>query len=565
MDGTVSGSNPIAALAQRMLDTSGLGSGAALGGASLGEQGGLAYYDAPPGAIGAMQQPWAFGGGDAGLEAAWSQQQGGMGMGMGMGMGGDPQMMMMQQMQMQMHHQHLMAMMHQRQMQEMAMVQQQQQQLRQQQEQQEQQQWEAAQSEKQKGEFERAIEATMNGDEPLTVERLEDIWQSFGVASEAQQELLGAAGSARQASYPEGASAEGYKEAWNKIAARLETPPAEVYTFAPENKYLSSSSASASASASASSLSSATDAATDASSAAEALRALLDRGHALFAAGCVSESVLAFEAAVQQDETCDEAWRMLGKCHAESDEDKKAILALQRAVDCDPYNLDSLLALGTSYVNELDSVRALETLKAWVKHNPTFSGFEAKADAYSDGSLMDEVTQLMLAAAEHSPQASEVQVVLGVLYNISLDYSNAVDHLSRALSLRAGGGYADKNKLGATLANANRSAEAVPLYVDALRLRPTFARGWLNLGISFANLNRYSDAAKAYIQALHLNPRAAHIWGYLRVVLTCLERLDLVERCGAGNRSLEATRQATTDLALELGLDLISEPSAPPM
>jgi peroxin-5 len=256
---------------------------------------------------------------------------------------------------------------------------------------------------------------------------------------------------------------------------------------------------------------------------------------------------------------------MLGKCHAESDEDKKAILALQRAVDCDPYNLESLLALGTSYVNELDSVKALTTLKAWVKHNPAFSGFEAKADAYSDGSLMDEVTQLMLAAADHSPQSADVHVVLGVLYNLSLDFSSAADHLNRALVLRAGGGYADKNKLGATLANANRSAEAVPLYVEALSLRPTFARGWLNLGISFANLNRYSDAAKAYVQALHLNPQAGHIWGYLRVVLTCLERLDLVERCGAVNRvSLETSRQATSAMAAALGLDLINEPSAPP-
>ena len=36
-----------------------------------------------------------------------------------------------------------------------------------------------------------------------------------------------------------------------------------------------------------------------------------------------------------------------GVCHSENDEDKKAIISLRRSLDEDPYNLDSLLALGT--------------------------------------------------------------------------------------------------------------------------------------------------------------------------------------------------------------------------
>ncbi len=58
--------------------------------------------------------------------------------------------------------------------------------------------------------------------------------------------------------------------------------------------------------------------------------------------------------------------------HAENDEDKRAIACLERAVDHDPHSLPALLALGVSYVNELDSVRALQNLKAWVEHNPKY-------------------------------------------------------------------------------------------------------------------------------------------------------------------------------------------------
>lgn len=66
-------------------------------------------------------------------------------------------------------------------------------------------------------------------------------------------------------------------------------------------------------------------------------------------------------------------------------------------------------------------------------------------------------------------------------------------------------------KIGATLANSNQSADAIPYYSEALAIRPKYARGWLNLGISHANLNQYSEAAKAYLQALQFNPSARYV------------------------------------------------------
>lgn len=37
-------------------------------------------------------------------------------------------------------------------------------------------------------------------------------------------------------------------------------------------------------------------------------------------------------------------------------------------------------------------------------------------------------------------------------------------------------------QLGATLANNNKSEQAIQVYARALNARPTYARGWLNLG-----------------------------------------------------------------------------------
>ena len=47
------------------------------------------------------------------------------------------------------------------------------------------------------------------------------------------------------------------------------------------------------------------------------------------------------------------------------------------------------------------------------------------------------------------------------------------------------------NRLGATLANGQRSAESIDAYRRALELSPGFIRARYNLGISCINLNAY--------------------------------------------------------------------------
>ena len=116
------------------------------------------------------------------------------------------------------------------------------------------------------------------------------------------------------------------------------------------------------------------------------------------------------------------------------------------------YSLAALLALGVSYVNEMDKERALKTLETWVKHNPQFAGLSPPPDPYSDGSPLDAVMQLMLAAQAVAPADPDVAVVLGVLYNVSRDYDSAIECLTAATEARSDD-YALWNKLGATRAN----------------------------------------------------------------------------------------------------------------
>lgn len=66
-------------------------------------------------------------------------------------------------------------------------------------------------------------------------------------------------------------------------------------------------------------------------------------------------------------------------------------------------------------MNELDSVRALETLRSWITHNPRFQGLKVAADEYSDGTLMDEVIQLVLGARAWAPDDKDILTLLGLI------------------------------------------------------------------------------------------------------------------------------------------------------
>merc|ERR1719420_2533802 len=81
------------------------------------------------------------------------------------------------------------------------------------------------------------------------------------------------------------------------------------------------------------------------------------------------EALLALEAEVQRNPESSEGWRQLGQLYAELDQDVEAIQCLRRGHEVDPYNLDSLLALGVSCTNELDQLPALRYMRKWIENH----------------------------------------------------------------------------------------------------------------------------------------------------------------------------------------------------
>ncbi|KAE8743295.1 peroxisomal targeting signal 1 receptor [Frankliniella occidentalis] len=270
----------------------------------------------------------------------------------------------------------------------------------------------------------------------------------------------------------------------------------------------------------------------------------------------IPSAVLCFEAACQANPENALAWQYLGTTQAENEQDPHAIAALKKCLSLDPKNLTALMGLAVSFTNENFQNQACHALKEWLKMNTKYtdlvtddtSNFSRTLGAITsimpDG-VHQHVLDLYIKAARRNPSGTidpDVQCGLGVLFNLSSEYDKAVECFKAALEVREDD-FRMWNRLGATLANGNRSEEAVDAYHNALQLFPGFVRARYNLGITCVNLGALREAAEHFLTAINqqaagrgakgervspVNPvMSDSIWSTLKTVVSLLDRQDL--------------------------------------
>lgn len=281
-----------------------------------------------------------------------------------------------------------------------------------------------------------------------------------------------------------------------------------------------------------------------------------EKGKAFLAHGDIPSAVLCFESAVKQDPTNPEIWQLLGLSQAENEKDPNAIAALKKSLELNPTNLEVLMALAVSYTNESLQSQALSMLISWMKGHekykhivPVHLSNDGSAEGAAASSLMGpdikEVQSLFLKAVHENQQTidPDIQEALGVLFNLSSEYDKAADCFQAALGVRSNNAKT-WNRLGASLANGNRSVEAVDAYQRALDIQPGFVRARYNVGIICINLKAYKEAAEHFLTALNhqatsmertglknsnssINQMSDTIWSTLRMVISLMGRFDL--------------------------------------
>ncbi|XP_065915997.1 peroxisomal targeting signal 1 receptor-like isoform X2 [Dysidea avara] len=247
--------------------------------------------------------------------------------------------------------------------------------------------------------------------------------------------------------------------------------------------------------------------------------------------GDLSSAVLLFEAEVQERPENVEGWKYLGTTQADNEQELLAIAALNKCLQLDPGNLTALMALAVSYTNESRQQEAVDTLKTWISSNPkynttcvtTSSGADIKKSfthSFMSNKMHAEARDMYIAAACQSPNNidADVQVGLGVLFNLSGDYEKAVDCFNSALQVRP---------------------NAVHAYRQALNFLPGFTRSRYNLGISCINLKAYREAVEHFLTALDQQRKGKgpnghgkmsdNIWSTLRLAVTLLGNHDITK------------------------------------
>ncbi|KIJ49653.1 hypothetical protein M422DRAFT_28020 [Sphaerobolus stellatus SS14] len=273
------------------------------------------------------------------------------------------------------------------------------------------------------------------------------------------------------------------------------------------------------------------------------------------------ESILEMEAAVQRDLQNPLVWYQLGVKQQENEREYNAIAALRRAVELDPSYLEAWLALAISHTNEGSKEDANNAIEQWVLNNKRYDGnrllkarinHNEKAAGERNQHLIGVLMNLVRGAPQDEVDA-DIQTALGVLLNTNEDYEKAHDCFRAALSVRPND-WLLYNRVGATLANSGKAADAVWYYYQALNLNPSYIRARFNLGISCINMKRYDEAAQHILDALVLQENdASHsgdtrgitssaLWECLRTTCMQLQRPELAALCDS--RNLESFRKA---------------------
>ncbi|KAI9221065.1 hypothetical protein BC828DRAFT_397727 [Blastocladiella britannica] len=217
----------------------------------------------------------------------------------------------------------------------------------------------------------------------------------------------------------------------------------------------------------------------------------------------LAEAILALEARVSMDPDDARAWALLGIKQQENERERQAISALRRALERDQAQQDAWIALSVSYTNEGHPEPALDSLRQWIAHSPTYAHLMT-AVPKTDDSFAD-VSALYLEAAAMGGEVfdADVQIGLGVLFNVSEEYDKAADCFRAALGARPDD-YLLWNKLGATLANSHDASRAMDAYFHALAINPSYIRARYNLAIACINQGQHREAAHHLLESLAL-------------------------------------------------------------
>jgi len=164
-------------------------------------------------------------------------------------------------------------------------------------------------------------------------------------------------------------------------------------------------------------------------------------------------------------------------------------------------------------------------------------------EASRDSRLMSEALASCQNAARLAPGLPNGHVCLGVVYNFTGEYEQAVGEFQKTLNVDATNDDAFRG-LAAAEENLGRPAEAEQTYQKAIQLRPQYWAGYAWLGGYYFHHARYDDAAHMYTDWIALAPDSFQGYNNLGAVYLLQgrygEAIPQLRRSAEINPSLDA-------------------------
>lgn len=215
-----------------------------------------------------------------------------------------------------------------------------------------------------------------------------------------------------------------------------------------------------------------------------------------------------------------------GEVYLERGQIDDAIKLFRKAVELNKNNETAKLALSEALVEKGDALADSETpensisfydeaIKANDKNSSAYVGL---AEVYDDLDQRDKAIFNYEKALEYSPELTELNAPIGILYYQKGEISTAENYLQKAVSTEPNSAET-QYFLGLVKYKNNNNDEALKAFLKATNLDPTSSEAFYYLGETYDRLDKDQDAIKAYKQATTINPKYTDAWFDLGVAL----------------------------------------------
>jgi tetratricopeptide (TPR) repeat protein len=219
------------------------------------------------------------------------------------------------------------------------------------------------------------------------------------------------------------------------------------------------------------------------------------------------EAAARYQKAIDVDPRCAECYYHWWSILDEQEQYAEAAQKLQTAVELNPKEYEYTTALGETYYNLGDDVRAEAAYRQVVGANPSWV-LNAWANALYNLEQYEEAALKYALSLELDPEDEVVYANMGVAYRKLGEYDKAIAAFEQAIALDPS--YARAyNEWGDALYDQDRYAEAALKYQQARDLDPEKALYVSNLGWAHYRLAEYEQARDFFQQAVDLAPWSA--------------------------------------------------------